>query len=162
MTCILFTTYSRTTMEWFFLLYNDYLKLFLLLIQSAVDGGQRQQRLQLSLQVLRPLTLQTVPRWRRWQRRRPQRHLCQLQWFGPGRRECQLPLRFSGGTWEKGKEERRDREVTAKPYLCKRILYSISENLLVILWWTVCLKVTTTIFHLRWCCPLFLVSSFHI
>lgn len=71
-------------------------------VQSAVDGGRLQRRRRLSFQVLRPLALQTVPRGRGGQRRRPQRHLRQLQWFRPGGRQRQLPVRLPWRTREKG------------------------------------------------------------
>lgn len=75
---------------------------FTLLFQPTADGGRIQRRLRFSFQVLRPLALQTVPGRGGGQRRRPQRHLCQLQRFRPGRRERQLPVWFSGGTRKKG------------------------------------------------------------
>lgn len=86
----------------------DSLPLLLSRVQPAVDWARLQQRHRLSFQVLRPLALQTVPRRRGGQRRCPQRHLCQLQWFRPGGRERQLPVRFSRGTREKGEKEGRN------------------------------------------------------
>lgn len=73
--CTCFTTQIliRTLVSW--------VKLLLVLLfhfQPAVDGGRLQQCSRLSLQVLRPLALQTVPRRRGGQRRRSQRHLRQL------------------------------------------------------------------------------------
>lgn len=73
-------------------------------LQPTVDGGRLQQCRRLSLQVLRPLALQAVPRRRGGQRRRSQRHLCQLERIRPGGCERQLPVRLTGGTREKGRK----------------------------------------------------------
>lgn len=73
-------------------------------LQPTVDGGRLQQCRRLSLKVLRPLALQAVPRRRGGQRRRSQRHLCQLERIRPGGCERQLPVRLTGGTREKGRK----------------------------------------------------------
>lgn len=87
-------------------------------VQSAADGARLQQRGWLPLQVLRPLTLQTVPRGRGRQRRRPQRHLGQLQRVGSGGRERQLPVRLSGGTRKKSKKKDAETRLTSLINTC--------------------------------------------
>lgn len=91
------------TTDWFqFQTINLKTSLSSLCVQPAVDRAQLQRLRRLSFQVVWPLSLQTVPGGWGGQRGRPERHLCQLQWIRPGRRQHQLLVRLSGGSWEEG------------------------------------------------------------
>lgn len=103
-----------------------------LCVQPAVDRAQLQRLRRLSFQVVWPLSLQTVPRGWGGQRWRLERHLCQLQWIRPGRRQRQLLVRLSGGTWEEGKlgvEALGQHQWGSQVSLCCRLCLLMSNKL---------------------------------